>query len=123
MRIAIFVQLQFVSPVVQISTVIGMLLMSLPESRQKRMVSKWQDEANKEAKKTERRDAVLKSVAEGYGSCEEIAANAGLPNSTTYKILKTLVRQKIIREGVNQNNKARTEFIYTVIAQDLSLKR
>jgi hypothetical protein len=66
---------------------------NLPQSRERAMVSRWQEEAAFFAKQRETRLKILAAVRDGYDTITEISSETRIPRSTCYKLLRKLVSE------------------------------
>lgn len=90
-----------------------MLLASLPPSRERSMVNRWQAEARTYTNRRENRLKILAAIRDGYDTLSEIKSHTQIPHSTCYKIIRRLCEEDSIvktRAQVKSSNSAGSHF-------------
>ena len=98
----------------QVTSTLQMLLTSLEPSRERAMVLRWKEEAERYAERREQRLKILAAIGDGYDTYAEIIAETGIPRSTVMKVMNRLMRDNSVTKTlVNKPNK-RSELQFEV---------
>ena len=91
-----------------------MLLSSLEPSRERAMVLRWKEEAERYGTRREQRLKVLAAIRDGYDTLAEIQVGTRIPRSTCYKILCRLLQDNSISKTLVKSSSGYPEHRYEI---------